>query len=542
MSVKFYSVPKPINEPVQNYAPGSSERKLLKDELIRQSHEIIEIPLIIDGKEIPCEHQTELYMPHNHQHLLAKVSIASVDDLQKSVTTAKKVKKDWADMPFEHKASIFLKAAELISTKYRSLINAATMLGQSKTAYQAEIDAACELIDFLRFNVYFAESIYKEQPLNAPGIWNRIDFRPLEGFIVAISPFNFTAIGGNLCTAPALMGNTVVWKPSTTAALSNYYLMKILLEAGLPAGVINFVPSKGNEISKHIISDPDLGGVHFTGSTSVFNTIWKAIGNNIEQYRAYPRLVGELGGKNFIFAHASTDINSLVVALVRGAFEYQGQKCSAASRAYIPQSIWYEVKDRLLSEIKELKTGDVADFSNFMGAVIDQKAFQEITTYIDEARHSSETEVLCGEYDQSIGWFITPTIILTKNPYSRTMKEEIFGPVLTIYVYQDSDFEKTLEMCSTGSKYALTGAIFAQDRKVINLMENIFSAAAGNFYINDKPTGAVVGQQPFGGASASGTNDKAGSPLNLYRWTCLRTIKETFLPPQKVGYLSMQEK
>ena len=541
MSVRLYTVPKPTNEPVLNYAPGSSEKKLLKKELIRQSESIIKIPLIIGGEEIFTENTFEITMPHNHQHVLATVSIAGAEEIKKSVQAAKNAKMAWADMPFEHRASIFLKAAELITTKYRPLINAATMLGQSKTVYQAEIDAACELSDFLRFNAFFAETIYKEQPFNAPGIWNRTDFRPLDGFIVAISPFNFTAIGGNLCSAPALMGNTVVWKPSSTATLSNYYVMKIFMEAGLPAGVINFTPCNGKDASKYMFTDKDLGGVHFTGSTGVFNTIWKNIGNDIENYMSYPRLVGELGGKNFVFAHSSADVDALVVALVRGAFEYQGQKCSAASRAYIPKSIWAEVEKKLLGEIKKIKVGDVSDFTNFMGAVIDKTAFEKITSYIEEARKSKEAEVICGSYDNTTGWFVTPTVILTTNPDYRTMKEEIFGPVLTIYVYDDHKFLEAFDYCNYGSNYALTGAIFANDREVIAAMEKALSSAAGNFYINDKPTGAVVGQQPFGGSRSSGTNDKAGSPWNLYRWTCLRTIKETFTPPTQVEYPFMDE-
>ncbi|MCL2006822.1 MAG: L-glutamate gamma-semialdehyde dehydrogenase [Treponema sp.] len=541
MSVRLYTVPKPINEHVLSYAPGSNERKRLKEEIERQSKMVVEIPLIIAGKEIHTEKKIQLTKPHNHKHVIANVSIAGEHELKLSVEAAKQAKADWSDMPFEHRASIFLKAAELISTKYRAFLNAATMLGQSKTSYQAEIDSACELADFLRFNVYFAESIYREQPFNEQGIWNRTDFRPLEGFIVAITPFNFTAIGGNLCSAPALMGNTVVWKPSNTSSLSNYFIMKIFIEAGLPDGVINFVPCEGSNASKYLLTDTDLGGVHFTGSTGVFNTIWKNIGNNIERYRSYPRLVGELGGKNFVFAHSSTDIDTLVVALVRGAFEYQGQKCSAASRAYIPASIWDEVKTKLLAEIEKIKIGEIEDFTNFMGAVIDEKAFDRITSYIDEARKSDDTEVLCGNYDKTTGWFISPTVILTKNPNYRTMKDELFGPVLTIYIYEDKDFLDALVYCNTGSNYALTGAIFAKDRKVITYMEKALSSAAGNFYINDKPTGAVVGQQPFGGSRSSGTNDKAGSALNLYRWTCLRTIKETFTAPTRVEYPFMSK-
>lgn len=542
MTNGIFSVPKPINEPILNYAPSSAEKKQLKLELERQSKLVLDIPIIIGGKEYRTATTKKVVMPHNHKHVLATFSIAGETELKLACKAAMDAKAIWANLPFQHRASIFLKAAQLISTKYRATVNAATMLGQSKTAYQAEIDSACELADFLRFNVHFAEEIYKGQPLNTNGVWNRMEYRPLDGFVAAISPFNFTAIGGNLCSSPAIMGNTVVWKPATTAMLSNYYVMKIFQEAGLPDGVINFVPCNGSDASKYVLSNPDMAGFHFTGSTGVFNGIWSMVGQNIASYRSYPRLVGETGGKDFVFAHKTAEINPLVTALVRGAFEYQGQKCSAASRAFIPASIWPEVKTKLLAETSKIKVGDVNDFTNFMGAVIDEPAFKSIIKYIDEAKASPDAEVLCGSYDSTIGYFIQPTIILAKKPDYRTMREEIFGPVLTIYVYNDADFDKTLELCDTTSPYALTGAIFAQNRDVIAHMENALSNCAGNFYINDKPTGAVVGQQPFGGARASGTNDKAGSVLNLYRWVSPRTIKETFVSADTIPYPFMEEK
>lgn len=541
MSNGIFSVPYPKNEPVLEYAPSSSERHSLKAELKRQSELVVDVPIIIGGNEIRTEEKRSVVMPHDHSHTLAHFYYAGKDEIKKACQAALKAKASWSALPFEHRAAIFLKAAELISTKYRALINAATMLGQGKTAYQAEIDAACELADFLRYNVYFAQEIYKGQPENSCGIWNRVEYRPLDGFVAAITPFNFTAIGANLCSAPALMGNTVVWKPSDNAVLSNYYVMQIFTEAGLPAGVINFVPCRGEDAGKYILTNSDLGGVHFTGSTAVFNTIWQTIGKNINKYRSYPRIVGETGGKDFVFAHNSANVDALVTALIRGAFEYQGQKCSAASRAYIPSSIFPQVKEKLLSEIAKIKVGDVRDFTNFMGAVISQKAFDKIKGYIDYARQSDEAKILCGGYDDSKGYFVQPTVILTTNPNFRTMKEEIFGPVLTIYEYQDKDLDKTLKLCDTTTAYALTGAIFAKDREAIAYMENALRFSAGNFYINDKCTGAVVGQQPFGGSRASGTNDKAGSILNLYRWVSPRTIKEVFTPPTAFEYPFMDE-
>ncbi|MCL2234726.1 MAG: L-glutamate gamma-semialdehyde dehydrogenase [Firmicutes bacterium] len=540
---RIFKIPTPINEPVLNYSPNSLEKIALKAELERQSKVVVEIPLIIGGEEIVTRKKGKVTMPHNHKHVLANFSFAEEPELKKAVESAKQAKEDWSHMSFEHRAAIFLKAAELISTKYRALINAATMLGQNKTVHQAEIDSACELADFLRFNVKFAEEIYSVQPVNSKGVWNRVEYRPLDGFVAAISPFNFTAIGGNLSAAPALMGNTVVWKPAATATLSNYYVMQIFIEAGLPKGVINFVPSQGTLFSEIVVKDSDMSGVHFTGSTETFNTVWKNIANNLDSYKSYPRLVGETGGKDFTFVHNSyNDIDRIVTAIIRGAFEYQGQKCSACSRAYVPKSMWEELKKKLLKEVKKIKVGDVTDFTNFMGAVIDEKSFDNITKYIEDAKKSKDVEVLTTGYDKSIGWFIQPTIIETKDPNYITMKDELFGPVLTIFVYDDNDFEKTLEICDKGSKYALTGAIFAKGRDIIAKMEKALTYAAGNFYINDRCTGAVVGQQPFGGSRASGTNDKAGSALNLYRWINPRTIKETFNSDPNFEYPFMEGK
>jgi len=536
MKNALYTVPAPTNEPVMTYGPNTPERAAVLAELKRQTVTVMDIPLVIGGKETRTSKKGHCRMPHNHSHVLAEFSIAGPDELKAAIDAALAAKASWAAMPWEHRAAIFLKAADLIAGPWRQVLNAATMLCQSKTAYQAEIDSACELADFLRFNVHFAQEIYKNQPISSPGMWNRMEYRPLSGFVVAISPFNFTAIGGNLPASPAIMGNTVVWKPASTAVLSNYLIYQILLEAGLPPGVINFVPCGGADISKYVLTHPEMAGFHFTGSTGVFNSCWKLVGENIANYSNYPRLVGETGGKDFIFAHNTAKVVPLVTAMVRGAFEYQGQKCSAASRAYIPESLWPQVKELLLAEIAKLKVGDVADLSNFMGAVIDEKAYRSIVEYIDTAKNSPDAEILCGHYDESKGWFIHPTVIQSKTPDFVTMREEIFGPVLTVYVYPDSRFDAALESCNTVSPYALTGAIFAQDRSVLADMERRLADAAGNFYINDKPTGAVVGQQPFGGGRASGTNDKAGSVLNLLRWTSPRTIKETFIPAEAVGY------
>jgi 1-pyrroline-5-carboxylate dehydrogenase len=543
MNNAIYNVPIPVNEPVLSYAPGSAERAAIKAELERMaSAPPVKIPVVIDGVEIFEGPKGRCVMPHDHSHVLAEFTLAGPEQLAQAVDSAMAAKEAWLAMPWEHRAAIFLKAADLVAGPWRERINAATMLGQSKTVYQAEIDAACELADFLRFNVYFAQEIYKNQPESAATMWNRMEHRPLSGFVLAISPFNFTAIGGNLPTAPALMGNTVVWKPASTATLSNYMIYQILQEAGLPDGVINFVPSRGSDVNEVVVKDPRMAGFHFTGSTEVFSKVWRTIGDNISSYENYPRLVGETGGKDFIFAHPTAAVRPLVVACVRGAFEYQGQKCSAASRAYIPESLWPEVKEGLLAEVAKLKTGDVRDFSNFMGAVIDEPAFKSITSYIDYAQQSDDAEVLCGHYDDSEGYFVYPTVIQASDPNFKTMCEEIFGPVLTIYVYPDAELEDALESCRTVSPYALTGAIFAQDRAALMLMDEALADAAGNFYINDKPTGAVVGQQPFGGGRASGTNNKAGSTLNLLCWTSPRTIKETFVPAETVEYPFMEEK
>ncbi|HZJ91296.1 MAG TPA: L-glutamate gamma-semialdehyde dehydrogenase [Oscillospiraceae bacterium] len=541
MNNAIFKVPEARNEIILNYEPRSRSRETLKLELDRQSKMTVDIPLVVGRKEIFTADTDTIVMPHQHQHVLATAHLAGEAEMKEAIRTAMESKAAWAAMPFEHRATIFLKAADLLAGPWRDRVNAATMLGQSKTVVQSEIDAACELCDFLRYGVSFAEEIYKQQPMSIPGVWNRQEYRPLDGFIMAISPFNFTSIGGNLAIAPALMGNTVIWKPARTATLSNYYVYRILLEAGLPPGVISFLPSRGKDVEEHILKDPNLAGFHFTGSTAVFQSVFKLVGENIGSYNQYPRLVGETGGKDFVFAHPTADIDSLVPALVRGAFEYQGQKCSAASRAYIPKSIWPDVKEKLMQKIKELKMGDVRDFTNFLSAVIDRKAFARITKAIDEARVSDDAVVLAGSYDDSVGYFISPTVILAKKADYVTMQEELFGPVLTVYVYEDENLEETLALCDKTSPYALTGAIFARDRAAIVEMEKALTHTAGNFYINDKPTGAVVGQQPFGGSRASGTNDKAGSVLNLLRWVSPRTIKENLLPSADINYPFMQE-
>ncbi len=536
----YFVLPHAKNEPIQDYSPGTPARAALKAELKRQSKITVDIPLIIGGKRIETGHVKNVVMPHDHGHVLARVQQAGEKELKMAVDIAMEAKASWAAMPPEHRQAIYLKAAELLSGPWRPVINAATMLGQSKTAFQAEIDSACEMCDFLRFDAACAEEIYRIQPDSSKGVWNRTEYRPLDGFVLAITPFNFTSIAGNLPAAPALMGNVVVWKPASTAVLSSYYIYELLSEAGLPPGVINFVPSSGRDVSKYVVSDPRLGGFHFTGSTATFNAIWQQIGSNIGSYHQYPRLIGETGGKDFVFAHKSADVPSLVAALARGAFEYQGQKCSAASRAYIPKSLWPEVKEFLLKEIDELKVGNPADFTTFMGAVIDQNAFDTIKEYIDDAHASDDAEVLCGHYDDSKGYFIFPTVIEAKDPHYPSMVEEIFGPVLTVYPYDDDQLDETLELCDTTSPYALTGAVFAQDREALIKMEWKLSGAAGNFYINDKPTGAVVGQQPFGGSRVSGTNDKAGSIFNMIRWTSPRVIKETFVPSKDIAYPYMK--
>lgn len=543
MSNALFQTPVPVNEPIKSYAPGSPEKRELKAELDRQRRTVLEIPLVINGNHITTKNRHSVTCPHDKKLTLAHCSQASADDAQAAIQAALEARKSWAGLPWEDRAAVFLKAADLLATKYRARMNAATMLGQSKTCFQAEIDAACELIDFFRWNVHFAAEIYRQQPISPAGQWNRLSARPLEGFVYAIAPFNFTSISVNLPCAPALMGCAVVWKPAATATPGSWIGMQILEEAGLPPGVINFIPGEPGPISDIALNHPDLSGIHFTGSTATFNHLWKTVGTNIDRYKTYPRLVGETGGKDFVFAHPSADIDQLVTALVRGAFEYQGQKCSAASRAYIPKSIWPHVRDRLIAKTGELKMGDPEDFTNFMGAVIDERSFNKIRNYIDFAKAADDAQVIVGgECDDTKGWFIRPTVIETSNPRFKTMVEEIFGPVLTVFVYEDGKFEETLKICDQSTPYALTGAIFARDRRVLSHMSTALENAAGNFYLNDKPTGAVVGQQPFGGARASGTNDKAGSMLNLLRWVSMRTIKENFLPIVDHTYPHMAEK
>ena len=536
MSGEFQS-PIPINEPVRSYAPGSPERTALKAKLKEMKAEEIEIPLLIGGKEVRTNKVTGNVAPHDHRHSLAKWHWGGANEVHKAIDAAAEARADWSRWTFERRASVFLRAAELLATTWRDTLNAATMLCQSKTAHQAEIDAACELIDFFRFNVYFAERLYQDQPISGPGMWNRVDYRALEGFIYAITPFNFTSIAGNLPTAPALMGNTVIWKPSRTTILSGYYIAKLLEAAGMPPGVINFVPGESGDVTDVVLRHRDFAGVHFTGSTPVFQSFWRTIGENIPQYRSYPRIVGETGGKDFIVAHASADPDALTTAIVRGGYEYQGQKCSAVSRVYVPESLWKKMRDQLLSQVDELQMGDVTDFRNFMGAVIDKKAFDKITGYIADAGKTSDADILVGgESDDSDGYFIRPTVIQARKPDYVTMCEEIFGPVVTLFVYPDKQWDETLDLVDSTSPYALTGAVFATDRTAIEEAGLRLRNAAGNFYINDKPTGAVVGQQPFGGSRASGTNDKAGSMLNLVRWVSARTIKETFVPPTDYKY------
>jgi 1-pyrroline-5-carboxylate dehydrogenase len=531
------NIPAPRNEPILSYAPGSPERAALKAELKRQAGQVVDIPIIVGGREIRTGKTHPVVCPHNHRHVLAQVHEADGRTLSQAVQAAARAWKEWSNWPFEDRAAVFLRAAELLAGPWRQVSNASTMLGQSKTAFQAEIDSACELVDFWRFNVHYAEQLYTQQPLPAPGAWNRLEYRPLEGFVYAITPFNFTAIGGNLAGSPALMGNTVVWKPAGTAALSNYYTMKLLEAAGLPPGVINFVPGDPVAISARLLGDRSLAGIHFTGSTSVFQALWRQVGERIAEYAGYPRLVGETGGKDFVLAHPSADAEALAVALVRGAFEYQGQKCSAASRAYIPQSLWPEVRDRVTAMMAELRMGDVTDFRNFLGAVIDAKAFARLKGYLDRARKGRGVKVLAGGgADDRKGWFIEPTLLQASDPKYVTMCEELFGPVLTVHVYPDARWKQTLALVDGTSPYALTGAIFAREQGAVRQAVAALRHSAGNFYINDKPTGAVVGQQPFGGARASGTNDKAGSILNLVRWVSPRTMKETFVPPVDYRY------
>jgi len=536
-------VPRPSNEPILNYAPGSPEKTALKAQLKKLSGETMEFPLIIGGKEVKTGNLADCRCPHDHKHVLARYHKAGPKEITMAVKEAKKSWKDWSQMDWVSRASIFLRAAELLATKYRYVLNAATMLGQSKTPHQAEIDSACELIDFYRFNPYYMNMIYNEQPDSSAGIWNYMEYRPLEGFVFAVTPFNFTSIAGNLPTSPALLGNVVLWKPASSAVYSAYFLTQLWKEAGLPDGVINFIPGPGRYVGDPVLEKEDLAGVHFTGSTSVFQSMWKTIGNSIMNYKSYPRIVGETGGKDFIFVHASADAEAVAVAMLRGAFEYQGQKCSAASRAYVPKNLWPDVKKNLVDQIKTIKMGDTSDFSTFMGAVIDKPAFDSIVEYIEYAKNSNESEIIAGGgYDDSKGYFIEPTVVVTTDPKHKLIEEEIFGPVLTIYVYPEKEYEKTLELCDSTSPYALTGAVFSNDRTAVKTAMRYLRHAAGNFYINDKPTGAVVSQQPFGGARGSGTNDKAGSYINLLRWVSTRAVKETLNPPKDYRYPYMEEK
>ena len=533
----IFRVPTPVNEPIRDYAPGSPERASLQLRLEQMRNERLDIPLIIGGEEVRTGTVKAAVMPHDKGHVLADVHQAGPNEVEAAVKASGEAWEDWHRVPWEERAAIFLRAAELLAGPWRDTLNAATMLGQSKTAHQAEIDAACELIDFWRFNPAFMTRMYEEQPISSPGVWNRLEYRPLEGFVYAISPFNFTAIGGNLTGAPALMGNTVVWKPASTAMLSAYYTMRIFEAAGLPPGVINLVYGSGKDIGDPALASPDLAGVHFTGSTSVFQGMWKTIGENIASYRSYPRIVGETGGKDFIVAHPTADAEAVATAILRGSFEYQGQKCSAASRVYAPESMWPAIQEKLVSEVGELKYGDVSDFSNFMGAVIDASSFATQKEAIEEAKADAKSEIVVGGgYDDSEGYFVQPTVIRTEDPDFRLLRDELFGPVVTTFVYPDGSWEETLELIDRTAPYALTGAIFAGEREAVIEASDVLRYAAGNLYVNDKPTGAVVAQQPFGGARASGTNDKAGSLWNLIRWVSPRTIKETFVPPTDYRY------
>ena len=536
------TVPTARNEPILGYLPGSPEKATLKTQLAAFANESAEIPLIIGGRDVTTGDLGNCILPHDHRKQLATYHRGNADTVNQAIAAADAARADWSAMPWESRVAIFLRAAELLAGRYRPVLNAATMLNQRKTVFQAEIDAACELIDFWRFNASYLPEIYAQQPESAAGMWNFVEYRALEGFIFAVTPFNFTSIAGNLPTSPALMGNTVIWKPASTAVFSAFWLMRLFEEAGLPPGVINLVPGNGSQIGEPAMAHPHLGGVHFTGSTEVFQGMWRAVGANIAGYKSYPRIVGETGGKDFVFAHASADPDELAANLIRGAFEYQGQKCSAASRAYIPESLWAGLRDRLVSEVEAIAYGDVTDFTNFMGAVIDKTTFDKLKGYIEQARSDSDAEVICGgSCDDSTGYFIAPTIIQALDPHYVTMETELFGPVLTVYIYKDSAYQETLELCDRTSPYALTGAIFGRDRAAIDAASHTLRHAAGNFYINDKPTGAVVGQQPFGGSRASGTNDKAGSSLNLLRWVSTRTTKETFAPARDYRYPYMQE-
>jgi 1-pyrroline-5-carboxylate dehydrogenase len=531
----IFRPPPPRNEPIKDYAPGSPEREQLRVELARMSGETIDVPLVIGGEDVSVRETFESVMPHDKDHVLANVSKGGAKQVQQAIDAASQAWHDWSRTPWEERAAVFLRAAELLAGPWRATLNAATMLGQSKTAHQAEIDSACELIDFWRFNVQFMQRIYEEQPESSPGVWNRMEYRPLEGFVFAVTPFNFTSIAGNLPTSPALMGNTVVWKPASTAAYSAYFIMRLLQDAGLPDGVINLVYGSGAEIGDAALASSDLAGIHFTGSTGVFQSMWQTLGRNIAEYRNYPRIVGETGGKDFILVHETAELEGVATAIVRGAFEYQGQKCSAPSRLFIADNLWPELKDRLAAEVDALPMGDVTDFRNFVGAVIDRSSFKTQATAIDEAKEKA-TIVAGGEYDDSEGWFVRPTIVETSDPDFRLLKEELFGPVVTAFVYPRKSWRDVLELADKGSPYGLTGAVFARDRRAIEEADEALRYAAGNFYVNDKPTGAVVGQQPFGGARASGTNDKAGSMWNLIRWASPRAIKETFVPPRDYRY------
>jgi 1-pyrroline-5-carboxylate dehydrogenase len=541
MNNAIYNFSEPKNEPVYSYKPGSPERAKLEEELNYQINEIIDIPLIIGGREVRTGQIKNVVMPTDHGHILAHCHQATEKEIQMAIDAAMDAKCEWMNLSYVERGSIMAKAAELISMKHRYRLLAATMLGQGKNVFQGEIDAICEVIDYLRFNTYFASLIYSEQPLSEGESLNRLEYRPLEGFVYTISPFNFTAIASNLNTSVALMGNTTIWKPASTALLSNYYLMKILDEAGLPGGVINFLPGSGELLSSIILKNRDFGGIHFTGSNPTFNALWKEVSNNLTTYKSYPRIVGETGGKGFIFAHNSSNTDELATALARGSFEFQGQKCSASSRAYIPESIWGETREKLLGMISEMKMGDVTNFKNFINAVIEESAFNKIMSYIEKVKSAADAEIIAGgNGDKTKGYYIEPTVILTRNPHFITMEEEIFGPVLTIYVYKDDAFEDTLKLCDETSPFALTGAIFSKDKYATILASRILRYSAGNFYFNDKPTGAMVGQQPFGGSRASGTNDKAGSHLNLLRWVSPRTIKETLLPATDFRYPFME--
>jgi 1-pyrroline-5-carboxylate dehydrogenase len=537
------NVPKPINEPIKSYAPGSSERASLKARLKELLRREIEIPLVIGGKRVKTGSLGDCRCPHDHAHLLGRYHKAGPGEIERAVSAARKAWPEWSRMPWNERAAIFLRAAELLAGPWRETLNAATMLAQSKNAFQAEIDSACELIDFWRFNPWYAQAIYAQQPPYSPtGTWNYVEQRPLEGFVFAVTPFNFTSIAGNLPTAPAMMGNTVLWKPASSAVYSAWYLIELLREAGLPHGVINFVPGSGGSVGDPVLASPELAGIHFTGSTAVFQGMWTTVGRNIARYHGYPRIVGETGGKDFVVAHSSADVDALAVGLTRGAFEYQGQKCSAASRAYVPKSLWPKLRNRLYGMLDSLKMGDVQDFSNFINAVIDKAAYDAITGYIKQAKKATDASIdWGGSFSDKVGYFIQPTVILAQNPAYRTMCEEIFGPVLTVHVYDDRKYEETLRVCDATSPYALTGAVLADDRRAIVLAYDVLTHAAGNFYINDKPTGAVVGQQPFGGARASGTNDKAGSIVNLQRWVSPRTVKENFNPPRDYKYPFLAE-